>query len=74
MNENRDLLEQIWRLLVAIFILVVVGLVLMVGYMLEVQGLFVAAFYVGIFAIPIAIAMGAFDIIDHNRENKDKEE
>ena len=67
------MLEHIWRLLVAIFILVTIGLVLMMGYMLEAQGLFVVAYYVGIFAVPIAIAMDVFAIIDHNRENKDKE-
>lgn len=68
------MLEQIWRLLVAIFILVAVGVVLAVGYMIEAQGLFLVVFYVGMLAVPVAIAMGTFAIIDHNRENKDKEE
>ena len=68
------MLEHIWRHLVAIFILVAVGVVLAVGYMMEAQGLFAVVFYVGMVAVPIAIAMGAFAIIDHNRENKDEEE
>ena len=68
------MLEHIWRLLVAVFILVAVGVVLAVGYMIGAQGLFAVVFYVGMLAVPIAIAMGVFAIIDHNRENKDREE
>ena len=72
--NDKNLLEQIWRLLVAIFILVAVGVVLAVGYMIGAQRLFAVVFYAGMLAVPIAIAMGVFAIIDHNRENRNKEE
>ena len=74
MNENKDLLELIWRLLVAVFILLVVGVVMLIGYVIEADMICVVVFYVAIFAVPIAIVKGLFAIIDYHRSQEEQEE
>ena len=66
-------MDKIWRLLVAIFILCTCSALLLLGYTVQSTTIFAIGGYGSLFGIPIAIAVGVFAIIEHNRENKDEE-
>ena len=66
-------MERIWQLLVAIFILCACIALLLLGYLMGSTPIFAIGAYGSFLGIPIGITIGVLAIIDHHRENKDKE-
>ena len=71
-------MDKIWRLLTAIFLLLSLVVLFLLGWIFS-GGMFNNTFsvliaYALMFGGPIGIAKGALAIIDHNREQKEKEQ
>jgi len=66
-------MERIWQILVAIFILCVCIALLLLGYLIGSTPVAAIGVYGSFFGVPIGITIGILAIIDHNRENKNKE-
>lgn len=75
-NETRDdCMDKIWRLLTAMFIMMVGAVSLIMAYILFVDtALAVVGVYAAFICIPWGIAKGLLVIIDYHREQKEKEE
>lgn len=68
------MMDKIWRLLVAIFILCAVIALLVFANLFGSSALAVMSVYAALILLPIGIAKGAFAIIDYHRECKNEEE
>ncbi len=68
-------MEYIWRLLTAIFLIVVAVALLVVAYVLGLNTVFAAVFvYVSLFCILFGIAKGLMVMIDYHRSQKEMQE
>ena len=68
-------MDHIWRLLTAMFLMMIGAVSLLCAYILFANTALAAiGVIVAYICIPVGIAKGLFAIIDHHRENDEKEE